>query len=184
MIRLKFGEIISAKKIRQIDISHDTGISRNTLSALTNNSTDMIRLETVDLLCSHLGITPCEFFEYYPGDIKITVGTSYIDEVMEYAVEALVSVHTKEKVFKASFKGFFEPDEGRSEQTGEKSLRGKLEIDKNEGFNEWRVFAFGELSHGLQSEIVDRIEKEVISEFEKTHGYRSKNIKISSISIF
>lgn len=184
MIRLKFGEIISAKKIRQIDISHDTGISRNTLSALTNNSTDMIRLETVDLLCSHLGITPCEFFEYYPGDLKVSAGTSYIDEVMEYAVEVLVSVQTKEKIYRASVKGIFEPDEDRLEQTGEKSLRGRLEIDKGKEYNEWRVFAFGELSHGLQSEIVDRIQKEVISEFEKTHGYRARNIKISSISIF
>lgn len=182
MIRLKFGEIISAKKIRQIDISHETGISRNTLSSLTNNSTDMIRLDTVDLLCSHLGITPCEFFEFYPGEITVSVEIFYIDEVMQYSVSAMISIKSKESSYKALFVGDFESYE-EHDMPEKRGLRGRLEIDPSMNSKEWKNFITSELSLGLQSLIQEEMIKEVVSTFEKDHGYRSKDIKVSSFNL-
>ncbi|WP_080550197.1 helix-turn-helix domain-containing protein [Ligilactobacillus salivarius] len=41
-----------------------TGISRSTLTQLYYDKTTMIKLDTIDKLCSALDITPGELFEY------------------------------------------------------------------------------------------------------------------------
>ena len=48
------------------DLYEETGISKTTLMALSENSGKGVQFDTVDKLCNFLGVTPCEFFDYSP----------------------------------------------------------------------------------------------------------------------
>lgn len=79
MIRFRLGEILAARNLKRTILSKETGISRNTLSSLSTNSTEMVRLDTIGQICKHLGITPNEFFEYVPFDFEITIDGIKVD---------------------------------------------------------------------------------------------------------
>lgn len=71
MIKFKFGEIVASRNLKKIEIAAETGVSKNTLSSLSTNSTEMIRLDTINKLCNYLNITPGDFFEYIPVEIEL-----------------------------------------------------------------------------------------------------------------
>ncbi|GIP55195.1 hypothetical protein J42TS3_42300 [Paenibacillus vini] len=53
------------------EMSERTGLSRNTLSALQNNTGKGIQFDTMDAICKLLDITPCELFTY--ADINASI---------------------------------------------------------------------------------------------------------------
>ena len=54
-----------AQKQRRVnELSKETGISRNTISATMQNGGKMIQLNTINKLCQALEVTPGDFFEY------------------------------------------------------------------------------------------------------------------------
>lgn len=52
---------IHSEKIK--DLMNATGISRNAISNIKNNKRANINLPTLEILCSHYGIMPGEFFK-------------------------------------------------------------------------------------------------------------------------
>lgn len=72
MIRNRLSVLLAEKGLKITRVARDTGISRNTITSTAQNDTEMIRLETINTLCKYLGVTPCEFFEYEPLDIKFS----------------------------------------------------------------------------------------------------------------
>lgn len=70
MIRSRLGVLLAERRISAAKVSKDTGISRNTLSLITSNSAKGIQYDTMNTLCTYLGINPGELFLFVPFDIS------------------------------------------------------------------------------------------------------------------
>lgn len=72
MIFSKLHVLLAERNLKISKVAKDTGISRTTLTALAQNTSQGIQFETLNVLCGYLGITPDLFFEYIPYTIKIS----------------------------------------------------------------------------------------------------------------
>jgi len=57
--RLRLAEMLRERNITQIKLAEMTGLSENTVSKLVNDPRQ-IRLDTIELICQALGVTPGE----------------------------------------------------------------------------------------------------------------------------
>lgn len=73
MIRNRLAVLLAERGLKITRVAKDTGISRNTITATAQNDSEMIRLETINVLCQYLSIKPGDFFEYEPFDIDFTL---------------------------------------------------------------------------------------------------------------
>jgi len=73
MIRNRLAALIAERGLKITRVAKDTGISRNTITSIAQNDSEMMRMETINTLCKYLGITPCEFYEYEPLDIDFFI---------------------------------------------------------------------------------------------------------------
>jgi DNA-binding Xre family transcriptional regulator len=58
MIKCNLAVLLAERNIKITKVSKDTGISRTTLTSLTNNYAQGIQFDTLDTLCKYLSITP------------------------------------------------------------------------------------------------------------------------------
>lgn len=81
----KLALILAQKRIKITQVAKDTGLSRTTLTTLSQNKSKRIDNETLNSLCNYLRISPNTFFEYTPLDFEIESSidniTSKIDPV-------------------------------------------------------------------------------------------------------
>lgn len=70
MIRNNLSVLLSERNMKSSVLSAKTGISKNTISSLTNNDGKMIQLETINKICQVLDIKPGDFFSYLPYDFE------------------------------------------------------------------------------------------------------------------
>lgn len=70
MIKVRLYQILHDKRMSQIQLSNKTGLSRNTISALSRGDTKMILLSTIDSLCNALDCKPCDLIEYTKDEVK------------------------------------------------------------------------------------------------------------------
>lgn len=77
MIRNNLAALMGERGLKITRVAKETGISRNTITSISQNDSEMIRTDTINTLCKYLGVTPCEFYEYEPIDLEFTV---YINE--------------------------------------------------------------------------------------------------------
>lgn len=70
MIKNNLAVLMAERNIKASKISAETGISRSTLNSISNNSSKMIQLETINSLCQYLNITPNDFFDFIPFDVS------------------------------------------------------------------------------------------------------------------
>lgn len=73
MIKNRLAELLAQRQLKITKVAKDTGISRNTITATAQNDGTMIKLETIDILCNYLGVTPSEFFEFIPVLFNIDI---------------------------------------------------------------------------------------------------------------
>lgn len=71
MIRVALKKYLIKQGYSITSLSGVTGISRTTLTALAGNTGNAVSYEVLNKLCSVLGISPNEFFDYTPIDIEI-----------------------------------------------------------------------------------------------------------------
>ena len=79
MIFSKLNVLLAERNLKISKVAKDTGISRTTLTALSQNTSQGIQFETLDLLCGYLKITPNLFFEYIPYAIEISAASLILD---------------------------------------------------------------------------------------------------------
>ncbi|MCJ8268029.1 MAG: helix-turn-helix transcriptional regulator [Psychrosphaera sp.] len=63
MIKCYLSRILGDKKLKVAEIARDTGINKNTLHRLYNETATRIDLEVVEQLCRYLNIEIGELFE-------------------------------------------------------------------------------------------------------------------------
>ena len=80
MIRCNLAILLAERNLRITKVSKDTGISRTTLTSLSNNRAQGIQLDTINTLCNYLKITPELLFLHIPVDIRvINVRVDYVE---------------------------------------------------------------------------------------------------------
>ena len=92
MLLNKLAVILTQKNIKISRMSFDTGISRTTLTALSQNESKRIDNDTLNTICIYLRITPAEFFEYSPLDFTMN---AIIEEVETNRLEAQIILFVK-----------------------------------------------------------------------------------------
>lgn len=69
LIKCNLAMLLAERGLKITKVSNDTGISRTTLTALSNNTSQGIQLETIDKLCIYLKCAIKDFFIFHPSNI-------------------------------------------------------------------------------------------------------------------
>ena len=73
MIRLIVKDVAEREGISSPrELERATGISYATAHALWNRSPQMVQLETIELICTSLGVRPGQLFDFEPNQGKLT----------------------------------------------------------------------------------------------------------------
>lgn len=70
MIHNNLSVLMAKRNVKASRVSAETGISRSTLNSISNNSSKMIQMETINTLCSYLKVEPNDFFSFSPIDFS------------------------------------------------------------------------------------------------------------------
>lgn len=71
MLKSNLSVLMAERGLKIVDLYNATGISKNTLMSLSENTSKGVQFETVDKLCNYLGVTPADFFVYAPYIVDI-----------------------------------------------------------------------------------------------------------------
>ena len=63
MIRCNLSRLMGDKKMKIVDVARETGVHRNTLTALYKETAQRVELDTIDSLCELFECTVCELLE-------------------------------------------------------------------------------------------------------------------------
>ena len=80
MIKNNFNTLMAERLLKITRVSNDTGISRTTLTALSQEMNKGVQLDTLNSLCNYFNITPGEFFDYIPYEFTIRIIDSENEE--------------------------------------------------------------------------------------------------------
>ena len=68
MIKINLSRLLGERKLKIADVQRETGLARNTISGLYQETTARIDLVTLDKLCKHLCCTVGELVEYVEAE--------------------------------------------------------------------------------------------------------------------
>ena len=68
MIKCHLSRLMGEEKVKISDVSRETGLHRNTVTALYYENAKRIDFDTMDKLCRYFDCTPGELFELEAGD--------------------------------------------------------------------------------------------------------------------
>lgn len=68
MIKCHLSRLMGERKLKISDVARDTGLHRNTITLLYQETATRVDLDAVNILCSYFGISVGELFEYVPED--------------------------------------------------------------------------------------------------------------------
>jgi putative transcriptional regulator len=64
MIKCHLSRLMGERKLKVSDVARDTGLHRNTVTLLYQETATRVDLEAIDALCSYFGVTVGELFEF------------------------------------------------------------------------------------------------------------------------
>jgi putative transcriptional regulator len=67
MIRCHLSRMMGERKMKIVDVARETGLHRNTITLLYNETATRIDLETIDGLCKLFSCKVGDLFEYCPS---------------------------------------------------------------------------------------------------------------------
>jgi DNA-binding Xre family transcriptional regulator len=79
MIRNNLAVLLAQKQIKISRMALDTGLSRTTLTALSQNESKRIDNDTLNVILMYLKITPNDFFNFLKYDFEIQIETNIFD---------------------------------------------------------------------------------------------------------
>lgn len=83
MLRNNLAKLMIDRGISATQLFTDTGIARSTISKISNNNTDKISSQTIDKLCNYLEVSPTEFFDFWPYEVKVKSGFINFDSLKD-----------------------------------------------------------------------------------------------------
>ncbi len=67
MVRCNLSRMMGERKMKIVDIARETGLHRNTITLLYNETATRVDMETIDRLCSLFDCTVGDLFEFIPA---------------------------------------------------------------------------------------------------------------------
>lgn len=71
MVRCNLAVLLAERRIKISRIAADTGLSRTTLTALSNNYSQGIQFDTLNTICTYLEVSPEQLVVFHPTDFKV-----------------------------------------------------------------------------------------------------------------
>lgn len=75
MLRCHLSRLMGERKMKVIDVARATGLHRNTVTLLYQETATRIEVEAIEKLCELFGCAVGELFEYVPASARPTSGT-------------------------------------------------------------------------------------------------------------
>ncbi|MEN2361878.1 helix-turn-helix domain-containing protein [Levilactobacillus brevis] len=72
MLANRLSVLMAERQLSIKQVIDATGISRNTISNISNNPNANVATDTIDKLCNYMGIQPNDFFVYAPYQIEMS----------------------------------------------------------------------------------------------------------------
>jgi putative transcriptional regulator len=69
VIKCHLSRLMGERKLKISDVARDTGLHRNTITLLYQETSARVDIEAMDKLCEYFGVGVGELFEFVPGDI-------------------------------------------------------------------------------------------------------------------
>ena len=107
MIINNLSVLLAERNLKITKVSRDTEISRTTLTALTNNRSSGMQLDTLNTLCNYLHVNPGDILLYAPIDILFHC--TFAEHSNEETGEMLISTRVLEpsKAYLVEFVGSY-----------------------------------------------------------------------------
>lgn len=67
MIRCHLSKLMGERKLKVVDVARMTGLHRNSITLLYEETAARVDLETIDKLCELFDVSVGELFEYVPS---------------------------------------------------------------------------------------------------------------------
>ena len=67
MIKCHLSRLMGERKLKIVDVARETGLHRNTVTLLYNETAARVDLEAIDKLCEFFDVEVGELFERVPG---------------------------------------------------------------------------------------------------------------------
>lgn len=197
MIKNRLAVLLAERNLKITQVAKDTGISRNTITSTAQNDSKMIQLQTIDVLCNYLGITPAEFFEYYPAlydlsifiekiDIEVLYNVFFLSEINFNHLDADIYIDFKypnNKTYSISLEG--STVEGKEKSSSIESFEKPdsliellIDFKSSEEKDEFVESVWGELNIGFQNELYEDIKSELIKELKKYISQNTNEVMI------
>lgn len=68
MIKCHLSRLMGERKLKIADVARNTGLHRNTITLLYDETAARVDIEAMDRLCAYFGIPVGELFEYQASD--------------------------------------------------------------------------------------------------------------------
>ena len=94
MLRNRLNVLLAEHELTIKDVHEDTGLSRTTISNMINKPGGTVNMDTLDVLCRYLGISPGDFFLYSPYNVTV-----FPDEGLPSALHVGVQRDRKEYAY-------------------------------------------------------------------------------------
>jgi DNA-binding Xre family transcriptional regulator len=117
--------LLAERKLRISRAATDTGVSRTTLTALSQNDFKGVQVDTMNTLCQYLSVTPGELFDFVPFDLTFSIAqeslmVSGIERGGDYVEEVIIQKADIDAFLKRSA---INEAVGRSEKTFDLTIR-------------------------------------------------------------
>ena len=73
LIRCNLSRILGEKRLKVAEVARDTGINKNTIHRLYNESVTRIDIEVIDILCRYLNIQIGDLFELVDDNPELEI---------------------------------------------------------------------------------------------------------------
>ena len=68
MIKCHLSRVMGERKLKISDVARDTGLHRNTITLLYQETATRVDLEAIDALCKYFSVGVADLFEYLPDE--------------------------------------------------------------------------------------------------------------------
>ncbi|MBC1728681.1 helix-turn-helix transcriptional regulator [Listeria seeligeri] len=175
MIHNNLSVLLAERNIKITRVAKDTGISRSTITAIAQNDSKMIQMETIDTLCRYLNISPQDFFEFVPINIEINVFPKENNLILTYnsgdpilhyyAFDLYIDVQVENTKETFSLSGEGETDFKLNELYGGNIFETYLKFDNDSDKQKYLTYILPQLNYTFQSELTKKINNAIESDF-------------------
>ncbi|HGX1670112.1 helix-turn-helix domain-containing protein [Listeria seeligeri] len=175
MIHNNLSVLLAERNIKITRVAKDTGISRSTITAIAQNDSKMIQMETIDTLCRYLNISPQDFFEFVPINIDINVFPKETTFDMtyslgnpilhNYAFDLYIDVQVENTKETFSLSGEGEPEFKLNGLYDGNIFGVCLKFDNDSDKQKYFTYILPRLNYTFQSEVTKKINAAIESDF-------------------